>query len=164
MQDTRTKINVDFMLKALESEEFAKYFSYTEGKLSAIGAKLFEADAYPGTPCRVSLEDARIGDNVLAINFVHHDVKSPYKGSGPIFVRQGVNTAQPAINEIPKMLFQRPLSIRAYDEDNMMIKCDVSTGDKLSELLRAMFSDGHVEYIHIHNAKPGCYNCSAHRC
>jgi hypothetical protein len=33
---------------------------------------------------------------VLLLPFTHHDVSSPYRAAGPIFVRRGVKTATPA--------------------------------------------------------------------
>ena len=155
---------IDFQINALSSEQFDKYFAFSEQKLSEIGARIFEVDSKPGTPCRVSLSDAEIGEKALAMCYVHHDVNSPYRGSGPIFVRQGVQTAKPKVNEIPKMLLHRSLSIRAYDKHNMMIQCAVIGGDTLAEQLNMMFGSEQVEYIHVHNAQPGCFNCSVHRC
>jgi len=155
---------IDFQINALSSEQFAEYFSFSKEQLSEIGARIIEVDSNPGTPCRVSLSDAEIGEKVLAICYVHHNVNSPYKESGPIFVRQGVQTAKLKVNEIPKMLLHRTLSIRAYDNQNLMVQCEVITGDSLAEQINRMFGSEQVEYIHVHNAKPGCYNCSVHRC
>lgn len=35
-----------------------------------------------------SLEDAPVGEPVLLLPFVHQDSRSPYRASGPIFVRR----------------------------------------------------------------------------
>jgi hypothetical protein len=48
---------------------------------------------------------------------MHHDVALPYRAAGPIFIRRGAKTAMPSVNEIPKMLLHRLLSVRAYDAE-----------------------------------------------
>ena len=47
------------------------------------------SDQPVGFPCRVSLEDAPVGEEVLLLPFTHQDSRSPYRASGPIFVRRG---------------------------------------------------------------------------
>jgi hypothetical protein len=116
-------------------------------------------DEKPGFPCRVSLADAEVGETVLLVSFTHHDVRSPYRASGPIFVRRNAATARPAANEIPLMFRHRMLSIRGYDAAGMMVGADVVDGSELEGAIRRLFADESVNYLHIHNARPGCYNC-----
>ncbi|MEO0731817.1 MAG: DUF1203 domain-containing protein, partial [Bacteroidota bacterium] len=79
------------------------------------------ADTNPGYPCRVSLKDAAIGEEILAFHYEHHAVDSPYRASGPVFVRVGAAPATPTVNEIPPILRKRSLSLRAYDTEAMMV-------------------------------------------
>jgi hypothetical protein len=126
-------------------------------------ARRVTVDERPGFPCRVSLADAEVGETVLLLSFAHHDVSSPYRGTGPIYVRQGVRTAAPAVNEIPVMFRHRLLSLRGYDAAAMLIAADVVQGSDLEGAIGSMFTDQSVSYLHIHNAKPGCYNCRVTR-
>jgi hypothetical protein len=128
-----------------------------------MGAQRMLADVNPGFPCRVSLADAEVGETVLLLPFTHHDVDSAYRASGPIFVRAAAKTATPTIGEVPKMFIHRQLSVRAYDGAAMMLDADVVSGTELARTILELFSDARVSYIHIHNAKPGCYNCTAKR-
>ena len=96
---------------------------------------------------------------VLLVPFTHHDVASPYRASGPIFVRSGARTANPAIDEVPLMFRHRLLSIRAYDAAAMMVDAEVVQGSALEDAIRRCFAREGVSYLHIHNARPGCYNC-----
>ena len=58
--------------------------------------------SHPGTPCRVSLVDAAVGETVLLLPYEHQAAPgSPYRSSGAIFVRQGAEQAQPGVNEVP---------------------------------------------------------------
>lgn len=152
-----------FQITALPIENFASLFSLSDAALQARGAKRMVADKRPGFPCRVSLTDAEPGETVLLIPFTHHDVASPYRASGPIFVRANAQTARPAINEIPVMLRSRLLSVRAYDAAATMIGADVVDGSELAEHISRFFDDPRVAYLHLHNARPGCFNCRVER-
>jgi Protein of unknown function (DUF1203) len=152
-----------FQFSALPAHAFETYFSKTDGELASVGAKRMTANAKPGFPCRVSLEDAEVGEEVILLPFLHHGVASPYQASGPIFVRKNVATAQPGIDEIPSILQHRLLSIRCYDPSSMMVYATVEEGKDLKALLPTLFDDPKIEYVHVHNAKPGCFNCAVRR-
>lgn len=95
---------------------------------------------------------------VLAFfNYCHQPAENPYRASHAIFVREGVEQARPAAGEVPEMLASRLLSVRCFDQHNMLISTDVVPGELLAKTLDPMFQDNHVSYIHLHNAKPGCY-------
>lgn len=152
-------MNTSFQFIALPSEPFASLFSQSDTELQAVGARRMAVDEKPGFPCRVSLADAEIGETVLLVSFTHHDVSSPYRASGPIFVRQNARTASPAVDEIPAMFKHRLLSIRGYDAAAMMVGAEVVNGSELEDTIRRLFANESVSYLHIHNARPGCYNC-----
>lgn len=152
-------MSTSFQFVALPSERFASLFSLGGAELQAVGARRMVADEKPGFPCRVSLADAEVGETVLLVSFTHHDVSSPYRQSGPIFVRKGVSTASPAAGEIPAMFRHRLLSIRAYDAAAMMVDAEVVDGGELEKTIRRLFANEIVSYLHVHNARPGCYNC-----
>ena len=152
-------MSTSFRLIALPAEQFAPLFCQSDPDLEAVGARRMIVDEKPGYPCRVSLADAEVGETVLLLPFTHHDVSSPYRASGPIFVREGVSTASPSVNEIPTMFCHRQLSIRGYDAASMMVSADVVEGSVLEGTIRTLLADENVSYLHIHNARPGCYNC-----
>jgi hypothetical protein len=152
-----------FHIRALSFAPFASLFEASHDELIAMGARRMVVDEKPGFPCRVSLVDAEVGETVLLITFTHHDVNSPYRGSGPIFVRRGAERAVLGTNEIPTMLKHRLLSIRAYDESGMITGAKVAQGSELEDVIHRFFSDERTSYLHVHNAAPCCYNCSVHR-
>jgi hypothetical protein len=152
-----------FRITGLPIEQFSSLFTLTDEELVQLGARRMVAEDKPGYPCRVSLVDAEVGEEVLLVPFTHHDVNSPYRASGPIFVRTNAVTAKLEVNEVPAMIRDRFLSIRGYDSAAMMLAADVVDGKDLEEHLWRFFSDQRVEYIHIHNARPGCYNCRVDR-
>ncbi len=153
----------NFRIRSLEAEEFSRLFDLSNDDLEKSGMLRMIADARPGYPCRVSLEDAQIGEEVILLNYQHHKTKSPYRGNGPIFVRKNAKTVKLDVNEIPEMLLRRLLSLRGFDQDGILLDASVVEGSHLKEQMIRMFENADIQYIHIHNAKPGCYNCVAER-
>jgi hypothetical protein len=152
-----------FRVVALPIESFRSLLTASVDELRARGARRVVADSKPGYPCRVSLVDAEPGESLLLLPFTHHDVDTPYRASGPIFVREDARTAVLAPDEIPLMLRTRLLSIRAYDAQSMLVGADVVEGRDLGEHIGRFLADAHVQYLHLHNARPGCFNCRVDR-
>lgn len=152
----------NFQIKAIR-EDFNHLFSLSDSQLREQGARKILVDNYPGFPCRISLVDAPIGEEVVLLPFKHHNTDSPYQASGPIFVRKNVIAPELEVNEIPKILHHRFLSLRGYDSSGMMIETDTCHGSDVQSKLQTIFENSVVSYVHIHNAKPGCYNCVAER-
>lgn len=130
---------------------------------SIVGTKRVRVDAHPGYPCRFSLADAEIGEEVLLLTYEHHAVTSPYRATGPIYIRTSTTQAVLAPNEIPKMLRHRLLSLRVYDGAAMMMAAYTAQGTDLETLIQSIFEDPAAQYIQVHNASPGCYNCQINR-
>ena len=154
---------MSFQLIGLPFEPFASLFELDDRALSALDAKRVFADQTPGFPCRVSLTDAKIGEELLLLPFAHQPAPSPYRASGPIFVRREARhkTLPPGV--IPDYVALRQISVRAYDAAHLMVDAAVCEGDgTASEILR-MFDDPKVAYIHLHNAKRGCFSCRVDR-
>ncbi len=156
-------MKVDFRIKALPIYHFNDLFNLGEEQLKAVGGKRMTVDKKPGFPCRLSLKDAEVGEEVILISYEHHNTSSPYRASGPVFVRKGVERAVPEINEIPEMLKHRFLSLRAYDAHGHMRNAITTHGKFVKSKIFLLFEDQNVSYIHVHNANPGCFNCQIER-
>jgi hypothetical protein len=156
-------MSTHFRVVALARETFEPLFALDDAALRARHIERRMVEEAASTPCRVSLEDAQPGERVLLLPYLHHDVATPYRASGPIFVREHAVTAQPAIDTIPAMLVRRLLSVRAYDRGGMLQASEVIAGPDLAEHVRARFAEPTVEYLHVHNARPGCFNCRIER-
>ena len=156
-------MSVNFQFVALDKSEFVSFSDFTDEELSNFNARWVVADTTPGYPCRVSLQNAEIGERVLAISYCFQNADSPYRASGPIFVREIAETARPSINEIPKMLIDSLLSVRAYNSTNSLIASDVVEGTNLESVITSQLSDSSVDYLHVHYAKHGCFNSAVFR-
>ena len=152
-----------FQITALPIEQFSSLLTHSDAELRALGVRRMVAEKKPGFPCRVSLVDAEPGEEVLLLPFTHHDVSNPYRAEGPIFVRVKAQTGRLAVNEVPAMIRSRLLSLRGYDAAGTMLISEVLDGSELEEHLSRFFADPDVNYVHIHNARPGCYNCRVDR-
>lgn len=115
------------------------------------------ADAYPGFPCRISLEDAQPGERVALVNHTHLDAASPYRASHAIYVRESASEARPAPGDLPRMLTRRLLSLRAFDGRWHMVAGEVVEGHDAAARIIAMLADPDVCEIHVHFAARGCY-------
>ncbi|MTB52071.1 DUF1203 domain-containing protein [Lewinella sp. W8] len=153
----------DFIISGIQKAEIQHLFSLSNEELTSRGITRMTVDEYPGYPCRLSLEDAPIGEEVLAFNYEHHAIQSPYRASGPVFVRLNQEAAQLEKNEIPAMLLHRYLSLRVYDDHGMMIDATTVVGEHLEDAIQTIFRDPAAKYIQVHNARPGCYNCQVDR-
>jgi len=152
-----------FQLIGLRNEAFAPLFALTDAELSACNAQRVFAAAKPGYPCRVSLMDAEIGEELLLLPFEHQSANSPYKSSGPIFVRKSAVQARAEPGVIPDYVRTRLLSVRAYDFKHLMIDALVCAGTEAAAAIQKMFANDAVAYIHLHNANRGCFSCAVHR-
>ena len=153
-----------YQIEALPLEPFAPLFPLSDKALAAVGARRWTADAPGRAPCRVSLQDADAGERLVLVNHAHlTDPSSPYRASGPIFVREDAVLATPEPGTVPEMLTRRPLSIRVYDGRNMMIQGEVIDGADLDAALHRWCAEPTDDVVHIHFAPRGCYLARAVR-
>ena len=81
--------------------------------------------------------------------------RSPYSGPGPIYVHDR-ECAPFDGEELPEQLTRRLLSVRSYDERHMLLDAEVIDGKELADTAqRLLHGDG--SYLHVHNARPGCF-------
>jgi len=152
-----------YVLRGLEPALFEPLFHLDDETLAARGMRWMRVDAAIGFPCRISLEDAPVGERVLLLPFLHQDSRSPYRASGPIFVRRGVPEARRIVGELPPYLTRRPLSLRAYNTADDIVDADVIDGSEAEPLIERYLARDEVAYLHVHFARRGCYACRVDR-
>ncbi|WP_299963890.1 DUF1203 domain-containing protein [uncultured Roseobacter sp.] len=154
---------MDFQIKPLPAADFAPLFALSDDALAARKACRMTVTETPGTPCRVSLQDAEIGERVILTNYMHQPGDSPYQSTHAVFVRENAMQAAPVVNEIPAVISTRLISLRLFDQIHMMVAADVIPGEEVADAISAAFTDAEIAYAHLHIAKPGCFAASAHR-
>jgi hypothetical protein len=152
-----------FRVLGLPASRFEQFYGMDESALAERGIRVQIADEKPGFPCRVSLRDAEPGQRVLLLNFEHQPAATPYRAAHAIFVTEGATEAHPEPGEIPEVLRPRLLSVRAFDAEGMMVDADVGEGRDAAPLFERLLANPAVSYLHVHNAKRGCYAARVER-
>ncbi|MBO9579260.1 MAG: DUF1203 domain-containing protein, partial [Microbacteriaceae bacterium] len=60
--------------------------------------------------------------------YEHQPAHSPYRASGPIFVRRDAQRRVLAPGEVPPYVAERLISLRAYDVAHLMVDAEVCEG------------------------------------
>lgn len=148
---------MNFQIHALPVDTFSHLFGLSDDALVAKGARRAIADSSPGYPCRVSLRDAKMNEPLILLNHTHHDHNTPYRASHAIFVIENATQAFPKQNRVPDVLRRRLLSVRGFNTKNDMVDADVVEGTELETVIARLFANADVAFIHLHNAKQGCF-------
>jgi Protein of unknown function (DUF1203) len=148
---------MSFRISGLPLARFAPLFSMSDEELAALQIVRRIADRKPGFPCRVSLQDAEPGEAVLLLNYEHHAVQTPYRSSHAIYVRERAAEAELGVGEVPELIRVRLLSVRAFDASGMMLEADVVEGAEVEPTIERLLANPRAAYLHLHNAKPGCF-------
>ena len=145
---------MSFRITGLPAEDFTHLFHLSDAELEKHGAVRRIAEGR--YPCRVSLTDASVGDEVILVNYEHHPVDSPYRMRFAIYVRKDEETYD-KVDAVPQQLRTRTLAARSFDKDGMMVERELVEGDALEGAIDRLFADQRAAYLHIHYAAPGCY-------
>ena len=154
---------MQFQIHALPMTPFQSLFGLPDSELAGRNIRRVVADGRPAYPCRVSLQDAVEGEQLLLLPYAHHVVSTPYRASGAIYVREAARRALPEAGAVPELLRRRDLSLRAYDAPGMMTWAEVVPGTEVEQGIERLIAIPRTAYIHIHYAKPGCYACRVDR-
>lgn len=147
---------MSFLITGLEPQLFQGLFELDAAGLERAGAQRVRVSEKPGAPCRITLEDAEVGEDVLLLSYEHQPAQTPYRQQGPIFVRLAGKKCE-ALGAIPPALAIRPLSLRGYDSAGAMIEADLVEGANAAPLIERFFANPQVATIHAHYARRGCY-------
>ncbi len=152
-------MTVAFQIRGLDPSIFADLRNLTELQLAARGVVI----EHDGGPCRVTLEDAPAGTELLLFTYRHQDTESPYRAEGPIYIRRDAELAKLGAGEVPGSVRTRMLSVRAYNNQDMIVNAEVTDGSQLENVVDSLFMDASVAYLHVHYARYGCYACRVDR-
>jgi hypothetical protein len=149
-----------YRIKGLDPEPFRPLFGLSEEELEQRGMKRMTVTS-PTFPCRVSLVDRPIGEQVILLNHVSHDVANPYRASHAIFVADAEQAEY--VDEVPPVFVRRTLSLRGFDKDGMMADALVTQPGEADTGIRKLFDNPAIVTIHVHNAARGCFSAKVER-
>ncbi|WP_447765012.1 DUF1203 domain-containing protein [Sphingopyxis panaciterrae] len=145
-----------YMITGLSPDPFVPFFAMDDAELAAHDARRVTATADRGFPCRISLEDARAGEELILLHHTSHDVATPYRSAYAIYVRRDVDAASYR-DELPPVFDGRPLALRAFDGDAMLRTARLAGPGEADGAIRDLFADDGIAYIDAHNAAHGCF-------
>ena len=145
-----------YRIRGLEPAPFAHLFDLDDAELEAEGMSRITVDN-PNFPCRISLRDADMGDEVILLNHVSHDGANPYRASHAIFVSRSAQEAAEYVDAIPPALDRRILSLRAFDADGMMVEATLAQPGEADPAIRKLVANPAATHIDAHNAIRGCF-------
>ena len=152
-----------YRIRGLDPAPFQPLFAMPDEELEKRGVMRMTVTAKPSFPCRVTLEDRNVGEQVLLLNHVSHDVENPYRASHAIFVTEGANQAAEFVDEIPPVLAARILSLRGFDDQGLMTEACLAQPGEADAAIRRLFANPDIATIHAHNATRGCFAAKIER-
>jgi Protein of unknown function (DUF1203) len=154
---------MSYVVRGLDPASYRPLFGLPEEELADRGIVRMTVTAKPSFPCRVSLTDRDIGESVLLLNHVSHDVANPYRASHAIFVTETVEEAAEYVDQVPPVFGPRVLSLRGFDKDGMMTEAILSQPSEGDAAIRKLLEKPEIEMIHAHNATRGCFAAKIER-
>ena len=151
-----------YRIKGLDPKPFKHLFGLSDEELADRGVVRMTVDD-PTFPCRVSLTDRAVGEKVLLLNHVSHDVANPYRATHAIFVTEGEEEAADYVDEVPPVFEKRILSLRGFDADGMMADAILTQPGEADAGIRKLFANPAIRTIHAHNATRGCFSAKIER-
>lgn len=150
-----------YRISGLDPAPYKPLFGLLDEELAGRGIVRMTVIEKPGFPCRVSLADREIGETVLLLNHVSHDVANPYRASHAIFVADAEQAR--FVDEVPPVFESRMLSLRGFDRDGMMADAILTQPGEADSGIRKLFDNPEIETIHAHNATRGCFSAKIER-
>lgn len=151
-----------YRITGLDPAPYKPLFGLSDDELAERGVvRMIVSD--PTFPCRASLTDREIGESVLLLNHVSHDVANPYRASHAIFVTEGAERAAEYVDQAPPVFEKRTLSLRGFDKDGMMADAILTQPGEADAGIRKLFANPEIKTIHAHNATRGCFSAKIER-
>ena len=149
-----------YRIAGLDPKPFRPLFELSDEELEERGMKRMTVTS-PTFPCRVSLVDRPIGEQVILLNHVSHDVANAYRASHAIFVADADQAEY--VDEVPPVFEPRVLSLRGFDEDGMMADALITQPGEADAGIRKLLENPAIVTIHAHNAARGCFAAKIER-
>ncbi len=154
---------MSYRITGLDRELFAGLFDMDDAALAEKGAIRVTAGADKGWPCRISLEDAKAGEELILLNHVSHDVETPYRSAYAIYLRRSASDTAKYVDETPPVFEGRPMAFRAFDCEGMLRIAALALPGQADAKIRELFASDEIAYIHAHNAAHGCFSAKVER-
>lgn len=151
-----------YRITGLDPAPYKPLFELSDDELAEHGVVRMMVDDLT-YPCRVSLTDRALGESVLLVNHVSHDVANPYRASHAIFVAEVGQEPAEFVDQVPPVFEKRVLSLRGFDAGGMMTDAILAQPGEADRAIRDLFANAAIATIHAHNATRGCFSAKIER-
>ena len=152
-----------YRITGLDAAPFKPLFELSGDELARRNARRVTVTNKPGFPCRVTLEDADVDEEVILLHHVSHEVDTPYRSAYAIYVRAGAREAASFVDQVPPVFEGRPLAFRGFDSEGMLRGALLAMPGEADAKIRELFERPEVATIHAHNAAYGCFAAKIER-
>ena len=152
-----------YRITGIDPAPYHHLFGLTDDELASQGIVRMTVTEKPSFPCRVSLTDRDIGESVLLLNHVSHDVANPYRAAHAIFVTEAEQDPAEYVDQVPPVFEPRVMSLRGFNKDGMMADALLTQPGEADAGIRRLFDNPEIETIHAHNATRGCFAAKIER-
>jgi Protein of unknown function (DUF1203) len=105
-----------YSITGLSVEPFQPLSGLSDEELAKYHVVRVTADAPVGYPCRVLLEDAKLGETLLLLSHEYQPADTPYRGRHAIFVNEAATEPRTFIDEVPPVLsVRKAVSLRSFN-------------------------------------------------
>lgn len=146
-----------FRILGLDPAPFRHLYGLSDTALAERGAQRMLASQPNSFPDRIELRDLNPGEAAILLNYEHQPAENAFRSRHAIFVREGAEAAVELVGVVPEVMRIRPISLRAFDADDVMVDADLADGAALAPLIDRLLADDRVAYLHAHYARRGCY-------
>lgn len=152
-----------YLVSGIDPAPYHRLSGLSDDELALEGVLRLKVTNRPGFPCRVTLTDCPVGETVLLLNHVSHDVMNPYRATHAIFIAERAEKAGEYVDEVPPALSFRILSLRGFDAEGMMVDAILTQAGETDAGIRKLFENPAIATIHAHNAARGCFAAKIQR-
>lgn len=78
-------------------------------------------------------------------------------------MRRGAAHRTLAPGDIPSYVSSRLISVRGYDAKHWIVDAAVCEGSDVEAEIERQLASPRVAYLHLHNARRGCFSCEVQR-
>ena len=149
-----------YRITGLDPSPYRPLFDLSDQELANRGIVRMTVTQKPSFPCRVTLEDREVGEQVLLLNHVSHN-GGPYHASHAIFVSDGAPAT--FVDAVPPVFDGRVLSLRAFDDEGLMVEAALAQPGEADAVIRKLLANEFVDHIDAHNATRGCFSARIER-
>jgi hypothetical protein len=148
---------VTYRIQGLSADRFRPLFGCSDAELAAQGVTRVQADSKPGYPCRITLEDAEAGEDLLLLSHEHQPAQTPYRSAYAIYVRERATEAADFVDTLPPVFAGRTVALRGFDLGGMLQAALLAEAADVEPGINTLLGRADVAYIHAHGAAYGCF-------